>query len=102
MAIYRLGLGSVSGTAKNNAVVVGTGFVATVANCVLCNNSSGVVNVSVAVNDIVITSSKLSAGVGKSSIVFEAIGGLNAGDTLSFTGDGGAFNYYVAGKTDKT
>ena len=102
MAIYRLAAGSVTTSTTQNAVTVGTGNTATIANCVLCNNSSSAIDIDVTINDILITTVSIKAGVGKSAIAYEAIGGLNSGDRLQFTGDGGAYNYYVAGNTNKT
>lgn len=102
MAIYRLASGSVTTSTKQNAVTVASGNTATIANCVLCNNSSSAINIDVTINDILITTVAIKSGVGKSAIAYEAIGGLNSGDQLQFTGDGGAYNYYVAGKTQSS
>ena len=98
MSIYRLSAGAVTTATKQNAVTVGSSNTATIANCVLCNNSSSAIDINVTINDILITTVSIKAGIGKSAIVYEAIGGLNSGDQLQFTGDGGPYNYYVAGK----
>jgi hypothetical protein len=104
VSIYRIGAGSVSGTTLTTCVNVGTGTTATVANMVLTNTGATVTAVNVYVysgaTQRLLTVVKLPAGVGKSKIVFEAIGGISAGDSLRAQGDGAStFNYHVFGNT---
>lgn len=104
MSIYRIGAGSVSGTTLATCFNVGTGTTATVANMVLTNTGAAVTAISVyvysGVTQRLLSVVKLPAGAGKSKIVFEAIGGLNAGDSLRVQGDGAStFNYHIFGNT---
>lgn len=104
MSIYRIGSGSVSGTTLATCVSVGTGTTATIANMVLTNAGATVTAVSVfayaGATQRLLTKVKLPAGAGKSKIVFEAIGGLSAGDSLRVQGDGAStFNYHIFGNT---
>lgn len=101
MSIYTLARGSSSGTI--NALTVGTGNTATIANAVLTNTSSSAIDITVSVgpsgSQTVIAVIKLPAGVGKAKIVKELIGGINSQNIVTFQSSAPtAYNYIIYGK----
>ena len=102
MSIYTLARGSSTGTA--NALIVGVGNTATIANAVLANTSTSAINITVSVgpsgSQTVIAVIKLPAGVGKAKIVKELIGGINSQNIVTFTPSSSTgYNYIIYGKT---
>ena len=104
MSIYRLASGTVSSAALTTCFAVGTGNTATIANFVLTNVGGAVTSVSVFIysgaTQRLLKVVKLPLGVGKAAIVFEAIGGVNQGDSVAVQSDGlSVYNYHISGKT---
>lgn len=102
MSIYTLARGSSTGAV--NALSVGVGNTATIANAVLTNTSSSAIDVTVSVGtagsktDIAVI--KLPSGVGKTKIVKELIGGINSQNSVTFTPSSSTgYNYIIYGKT---
>lgn len=104
MAIRTLKKGSISGTTKTNVLTVGIGNTSSISSAVITNTSSSIIDVLVRVADgsgseTLITSVRVPAGVGKSRIVPELIGGINAQSSLSLQAlSGTGFDYIIYGE----
>ena len=82
MAIRTLAADELTTVSLTSIFTVGIGNTAAIANAVLCNASASAVDVDVYVSspsdDVLVTTVRLPAGVGRSVIVKELIGGLNS------------------------
>ncbi len=86
MGTYILSRGTLSSSAESSIYSVSSGNSATVVNAVLSNASSSSISIAVSIgtasSKTLLTSVVLPAGVGKSKIVAELIGGLGSTNSI--------------------
>lgn len=99
MGIRTLASSNISTSSLTSIYSSPTGFTTTIANAVLCNGSSSAVDVDVYVStgssDVLVTKARISGGVGKSLVIKELIGGLNAGGIIKIQPSAATLIYYA-------
>lgn len=106
MAIRLLKKGSTSSTSTETIYTVGIGNTASISSLVICNTSSSSVAVKIYISDssdTLVTEVKLNAGVGKSKVVAEMIGGINSQSSVKMQlGSSGSVNYIIYGEVTRS
>lgn len=103
MAIRTLAKGTLTTTSLVNVFSGALSTVSSISSAVLCNASTSAVSIEVYVCtptvDTLVTIVKLPAGVGKSKIVYELIGGLNSQNIIKLKPSSAtAVNYIIYGE----
>lgn len=106
MAIRLIKKGVLSSSSRTTIYTVGIGDTASVSSLVLCNNASSSNDVRVYISDssdTLVTEVKLNAGIGKSKVVPEMIGGINSQNSIKIEpSSASTVSYVIYGEITKS